>query len=112
MLTVQSGILVLVAAYAALAHLLVGTHVVLGKLLLPEYDVETHSEDAYHQQQQGNEERSHKGLEYEFRTQRFVIVNLVDYVGEHLRHTHNPDLGIVRKFRMRNGVGDVNFFES
>ena len=82
---VKRGVLILVASDTALAHLLVRAHVVFRELLLAEYDIETHSEDA-DSDQGGCDEKHFHILVNEVRTDRFVIVNLVNDACEYRCH--------------------------
>ena len=103
---------VLVAAYAPLLHLLIGADIILGKLFLPEDDVEAQSEDAQGDKRQGCKEQFHRViLENEVAADRLVVIDFVDDLGEDLGHRNDADFRVVRKLRMRDGVGDEDLLE-
>ena len=101
------------AAYPALAHLLILADLIFGELsVLAEYEIEAHPEDGQSYQNKGQEEHLHK-LEDELRTDRLVVVNLVDDVGEGLGHGEDLDLAGIdgRIGSERNGIRHVHFLE-
>ena len=108
----QGGVLVLVAADAQALHFLVGPDVVFREVLLEKEDVDSESEDAEPDDHEHDEEdRPHTLLMDEVRADGFVVVHLVDDGGEDLGHRHDADLGIVREFRMRDGVRDEDLLQ-
>lgn len=106
----KRGVFVLETAYAAFTHLLIRADIIFRELsVLAENDVETQPENTDSYNCECYEEYFH--LKYEIRADSLVIVNLVDDACKHLGHRYDPDLRIIRQFRMRNGVGDIHFLE-
>ena len=70
-----------------LPHILVAAYLRLRELpVLPEYDVEAHSDDSDPEDDYRGENCFHWILEYKFRADRLVVVNLADDRRKGLRH--------------------------
>ncbi len=70
-----------------LPHILVAAYLRLRELpVLPEYDVEAHSDDSDPEDDYRGENCFHCILEYKFRADRLVVVNLADDRRKGLRH--------------------------
>lgn len=94
------------------AHVLIGTHICLRELaVLPEYDVETHPENAQADDEYGDEKGFH-GLENELGADRLVMVDLADDGGKNLSHGNNLDLVGVGCRAERNRVCHIYFFQA
>ena len=95
-----------------LPHILVAAYLRLREFpVLPEYDVEAHSDDSDPEDDYRGENSLHL-LEYEFRADRLVVVNLADDRREGLSHRDYLYLACVGSFLERNGVGDEHFLQA
>ena len=117
-LLVVFGIHVLEALDSPLLHFLVGTNIVVRKVLLSENDVEAQSENAQGYDDDTYEENFQHSLKsydnpliYEIRTDGLIAVNFVYYAGENLGHADYAHLGVVLQFRVGYGVGYEHLFE-
>ena len=97
---------------AELAHFLVLADFGFGKFaVFPEYDVETHPENAQADDEYGDEKGFH-GLENELGADRLVMVDLADDGGKNLSHGNNLDLVGVGCRTERNRVCYIYFFQA
>lgn len=95
-----------------LPHILVAADLRLREFpVLPEYDVEAHSDHSDPEDDYRGENCLHL-LEYEFRADRLVVVNLADDRREGLSHRDYLYLACVGSFLERNGVGDEHFLQA
>ena len=94
---------------AYLLHLLIRPHVAVGKFLAAEYDIETHSETSYAQEQQYGKKSPYHLLLNEFGADGLVVVDLLHDAGE--SPCKRDDLDLVALDLERNRVCDVHFLE-